>query len=323
MLRWNKTGITIVDGNQLNTPFDVVVDYANNLYVVNYGNSRVQKFLFGNFTGQIVAGNGTPGASAYELNHPSKLVIDSNENLYISDTVNHRIQLWKKGTNRGETVAGITGTFNIILVLLGTKNVFKYFIGSPGNAVYQLSSPYGITLNPTTNTLYVSDYNNHRIMSYAPGTVNGTLLLGGNGPGFSNTQLHYPVGLHYDSLTNSLIIANILAHNIVRYTFGSNNWTLVAGNSSGYSGSSSNLLLEPPDITLDPMGNLYVADRNNHRIQLFYNGQFNGITIAGITGVSSVNTTTLDWPWSVKLDSQLNLYVADAYNYRIQKFLRY
>ena len=185
-----------------------------------------------------------------------------------------------------------------------------------------MNAPYGFTLNPTTNTLYVSDYLNHRIMSYAPGTLNGTLLLGGNGSGFNNTQLRFPVGLHYDSLTNSLIIANILAHNIVRYTFGNNYWTLVAGNSSGYSGSNSNSLFEPPDMTLDPMGNLYIADRNNHRIQLFYNGQFNGTTIAGITGVSNDNATTLNWPWSVKLDRQLNLYVADAYNHRIQKFLR-
>ena len=129
VLRWNKTGITIVGGygngsNPLNTPFDVVLDYANNLYVVNYGSSRVQKFLFGSFTGQIVAGNGTHGASEYQLNRPSKLVIDSNENLYISDTLNHRIQLWKKGANSGETVAGITGTFNIIRVLLGTTKCF-------------------------------------------------------------------------------------------------------------------------------------------------------------------------------------------------------
>ena len=71
------------------------------------------------------------------------------------------------------------------------------------------------------------------------------------------------------------------------------------------------------------MGNLYVADRNNHRIQLFMNGQLEGITIAGITSTIGSNSTLLTVPWSVALDNQLNLYVADSANHRVQKFLRY
>ncbi|CAF4005724.1 unnamed protein product, partial [Rotaria sp. Silwood1] len=31
------------------------------------------------------------------------------------------------------------------------------------------------------------------------------------------------------------------------------------------------------------MGNMYVADRENQRMQLFMNGQTEGITIAGVT----------------------------------------
>jgi len=79
----------------------------------------------------------------------------------------------------------------------------------------------------------------------------------------------------------------------------------------------------PTEAIFDPMGNLYVADRNNNRIQFFYTGQLNGTTLAGITGVNGTNATTLAAPWSLRLDSQLNLYVADTCNHRIQKFLRY
>jgi hypothetical protein len=71
------------------------------------------------------------------------------------------------------------------------------------------------------------------------------------------------------------------------------------------------------------MGNVYVADRGNHRIQLFLTDQLVGTTIAGITGLHGPNSTMLDTPFSVALDSQLNLYVADTNNQRIQKFLRY
>jgi hypothetical protein len=71
------------------------------------------------------------------------------------------------------------------------------------------------------------------------------------------------------------------------------------------------------------MGNVYVADRNNHRIQFFSSGGINGTTIAGVTGVSGSSNANLNTPWAVRLDGQLNLYVADCDNNRIQKFLRY
>ena len=197
------------------------------------------------------------------------------------------------------------------------------FIGISGNVTNQLYIPYGIALHPTTSTLYISDYGNHRIMSYSSGADNGTLIFGSGELGFNNTQLYNPVGLHYDAFTNSLIIANHAANNVVRFVLGTNNWKLLAGSPIGLSGITSDRLNRPIDITLDSMGNLYVADRNSHRIQFFPNGQLNGTTIAGVTGVNGTNATTLERPWSVKLDSQLNIYVADANNHRIQKFLRY
>ena len=197
------------------------------------------------------------------------------------------------------------------------------FIDIAGNASNQLNSPYGIALHPTTSTLYISDYANHRIMSYPSGTFNGTLIFGSGVLGLNNTQLYYPVGLCYDLFSNSLIIANHMANNVVRFVLGANHWELLAGSPIGVPDITSDRLRQPVDMTLDPMGNLYVADRNNHRIQFFSNGQLNGTTIAGVTGVFAANATTLYWPWSVKLDSQLNLYVADTYNNRIQKFLRY
>ena len=200
---------------------------------------------------------------------------------------------------------------------------FEIFLGVFGNASHQLNKPHGIALHPTTNTLYISDYINDRIMSYPSGVNNGTLILGGRGPGSNNTQLYFPTGLHYDSFTNSLIIANHFSNNVVRFVLGANNWELLAGSVSGLSGTAPNRLLRPSDMTLDPMGNLYVADRNSQRIQFFSNGQLNGTTIAGVTNAAGANATTLNWPSSVKLDSQLNMYVADPSNNRIPQFLRY
>jgi DNA-binding beta-propeller fold protein YncE len=95
---------------------------------------------------------------------------------------------------------------------------------------------------------------------------------------------------------------------------GNENWTLLAEASNGTAGNTSTLLSYPAGVTFDPMGNMYVADANNHRIQFFIVGQSVGITIAGISGISGNNSTMLNIPQSVELDNQLNLYVADTLN---------
>lgn len=141
--------------------------------------------------------------------------------------------------------------------------------------------------------------------------------------GSSSNQLNNPVAIHYDSYSNSLFIANAGRHNVLRWMLGENHWTLVAGNVNGSLGLTDSSLNDPRDVTLDPMGNVYVADRWSHRIQLFLAGQSLVQTIIGMTATPGNSSTFLNGPTSIALDSQLNLYVADRFNHRIQKFLRY
>ena len=197
------------------------------------------------------------------------------------------------------------------------------FPGTQGNTTTQVDLPRGIAFDPNTNIFYVSDTNNNRIMSYTRNSTVGTLVAGGNGNGTSNIQLSSPRGLYYDSSTNSLVIANMAANNIVRWVIGASHWTLMAGSINGTPGSSSMTFNGPWDVTFDPMGNMYVADRFNDRVQFFQVGEKNGTTIAGVTNSPGTASTKFDEPISVVLDSQLNLYVADLWNDRIQKFSRY
>ena len=196
-------------------------------------------------------------------------------------------------------------------------------IGGGGSGSNQLSEPYGIELDKVTNTLYIADYGNHRIMAYAKNATNGTVVFGGQGAGRNKTQLRLPVGIYLDYISNSLIIANFWLSNVVRWTRSKHEWILMAGNINGVGGSTPSTLLQATDMVLDPMGNMYVADRNNHRIQFFMPGEYVGKTIAGVTGIFGINASLFNNPWCVKLDNQLNLYVADSSNHRIQKFLRY
>ena len=160
-------------------------------------------------------------------------------------------------------------------------------------------------------------------MGYRSGNTSGFVVAADNGPGLNNTQLNFPISVYFDSLSKSLLISNFANNQIVRWVVGQNHWDIVAGSITGETGNSSILLNGPIGLTLDPMGNLYVADLFNHRIQLFLNDELNATTIAGSTGQLGDNDTLLNLPYAVALDNQLNLYVADNQNHRVQQFLRY
>ena len=192
-----------------------------------------------------------------------------------------------------------------------------------GNGTNQFRYPYNIFRDKQSGTLYVSDNGNDRVMRFTEGNNTGVLVAGGNGPGNNTNQLNYPMAIYFESLSNSFIIANRYAHNIVRWRIGDSNWTLVAGNLNASSGNSPSSFSNPYGLAVDSMGNLYVADRSNTRVQFFLAGQIEGRTIAGITGVFGSNSTLLNQPYEIAFDNQLNLYVADSYGNRVQKFLRY
>ncbi|CAF1471938.1 unnamed protein product [Adineta ricciae] len=293
ILRWNASGITIAgitgrsgaNASQLNNPWGLALTYDRTLYVVDRFNHRIQRFSPNSTQATTVAGNGILSNTLNSLSYPTKIVLDSNDNLYIADGFNHRGLFWAKNSSSGVLIAGS---------------------GVAGSGLNQLNY-----------------YGNNRIMGYKPGNLTGFVVAGGNGQGSNYSQLNDPIAMDFDSVTNSFVIANFNRHNIVRWTLGANNWTLVAGDSNGLPGSTSTSLYLPTGLTLDPMGNLYVADLVNHRIQLFLNGEKNGTTIAGITGQAGNDSLSLNSPYTVVLDNQLNLYVADNQNHRIQKFMRY
>jgi len=89
--------------------------------------------------------------------------------------------------------------------------------------------------------------------------------------------------------------------------------TTVAGN--GSHGSTSNMLNSPNGIFVDTNFDLYVADYENNRIQLFRLGQINGTTVAGDTSANL--TISLYYPTNVILDGNKYLFITDSGNHRI------
>ena len=83
----------------------------------------------------------------------------------------------------------------------------------------------------------------------------------------------------------------------------------------GY-GNSDGKFNAPRAMAMDSSGNIYVADRLNHRIQKF---DSNGNFIAK-WGSFGTNNGQFKYPRGVAVDAQNNIYITDSDNYRVQKF---
>ena len=81
----------------------------------------------------------------------------------------------------------------------------------------------------------------------------------------------------------------------------------------------------PKGIAVSSSNNIYISDKNNHRIQVF---SVKGLALRDIWGKVDVNGEPLPGnadkefnnPWDIAVDSDDNIYVVDKSNNRIQKF---
>ncbi len=298
------TGVTVAGGNgqgsaanQLNNPLGVAVDAAGNLYVVDQPNHRIQKWAPGAIAGITVAGGNGYGPGANQLANPTGIFVDAAGNIYIADTYNNRIQKWAPGAVSGVTVAG------------GTVE---------GSAPNQLNLPTSVFVD-VTGDIFISDAANFRIQKWSPGASAGVTVAGGNGQGSAANQL-MPRGIFVDAVENIYVADGY--NRIQKWSPGALSGVTVAGGFGA--GSASNQLNSPTGVFLDARGNMFVADRFNNRIQKFIlfsstGSRARGTTVAGGNGYGPT-PNQLAIPNGVFVDAAGNVYIADTYNNRIQKW---
>jgi sugar lactone lactonase YvrE len=168
------------------------------------------------------------------------------------------------------------------------------------------------------------------IISTIAGTP-GVFGYAGDGGLATSAQLGAPAGICVDGSGN-IYFADAGKH-VIRKISTSGIITTIAGtgNTSGYAGdgglATSAKLYTPNDVCVDPQGNLFIADKDNHCIRKL---DVNGIitTVAGIggslnygfTGDGGVATSAkLNKPQSVSVDVSGNLFISDYGNNRIRK----
>ena len=305
-------------------PKGVATDGAGNLYIPDHNNDRIRKV---NSTGAIttIAGPGkfVSGGPAVEtrLAYPISVATDGAGNFYIADPVINRI-LKVDSTGTTTTIAG------------DETRGFGGDGGPAGDA--DIYNPRGVTVDSAGN-LYIADTSNHRIRRVdSEGVIttiagDGTRGFGGDGGPATQAQLRNPEDVAVDSAGN-LYIADTSNHRIRRVDSEGVITTIAGSGESGFDGDGGPAveawLGGPSGVAVDGTGNLYIADRLNHRVRKVDSA---GIitTIAGwgesvynfTTGGDGVPATqaTLGSPAGLAVDGAGNLYIADWGDHRVRK----
>jgi sugar lactone lactonase YvrE len=258
---------------QLSDPEAVAVDGAGNLYIADRFNYRVRKVdASGNIT--TVAGTGTAGyngdnipATTAQLTQPSGVAVDGVGNLYIADFAGQRIR--KVDTSGNITTLAGNGTAGYIDNVAATSG--------------ELSNPSSVALDSAGN-LYIADSYNCLIREVTAATGTITTVAGtttgagtsancgssGDGGAATGAELSSPYGVAVDS-AGDIYIADF-DNQRIRKVNGAGTINTVAGTGTAGSGgdggpATSAGFFAPDAVTVDPAGNLYIADEGNDRIR--------------------------------------------------------
>jgi hypothetical protein len=251
---------------RLSAPLRITFDSAGNLLIADSANNRIRKVTPAGII-STVAGNGTAGfsgdggaATAARLRTPSDVSVKPDGTMFIADRANNRV---RKVTPTG-TISTIAGT--------GTAG----YSGDDGAATAaRLSAPYSVTYDSSGN-IYIADYDNERLrMINSSGvitTIAGTGVATADGDGGDATQagLHKP---EYVQVTpdGDLIICEA-NNNDVRIIHDGTIDTIAGSREFGFVGDGNFPIFStwqrPSSTVLDQQGNLWIADRNNHRVRV-------------------------------------------------------
>lgn len=131
--------------DQLNGPARIFVDTNFDLYVADFYNHRIQRFVSGELNGSTVAGSGSPSVTI-TLSYPASVVLDADKYLFIVEYGNHRII--RSGPNGFQCVVGCNGT---------------------GPASDQMTNPAALGFD-SYGSMFVIDRGNHRVQKFTLST---------------------------------------------------------------------------------------------------------------------------------------------------------
>jgi sugar lactone lactonase YvrE len=317
-------------GAQMNEPMGAVaVDPSGNLIIPDSSNHAVRRVAASGGTITTIAGTGVAGysgdggqASSAQLNNPEGVAVDSAGNIFIADAGNNVVRRIDASSGVITTFAGIGGPLNC------------GYTGDNGPATSaKLCFPGGIAFDAGGN-LYIADTDSSAVRRVAVSTGiittvagNGTRGYSGDGGLATGAELNIPNTVAVDGAGN-LYIAD--SYNwVIRKVFTNGEIITVAGDHAvGYSGdggpATGASLNYPFGVTVDGVGNIYIADTYNSVVRFVdvSSGQIRTIVGNGTYGFAgdggAATAAEIAYPWGVTLDPSGRLFVTDLFNSRIR-----
>ncbi|VVB55053.1 NHL repeat protein [uncultured archaeon] len=262
--------------------------YNGRMYIVDYNNNRIKVY---NTNGDYVTTFGTedcggsPANGAFCQPHAVSIVTNTTTaRILAADNINNRVQHWT-------TLSTPTFVENVgINRPAGIASMQgKYFVASSSTdtiTTYNFST--GVTIN-----------------TFGSGIVDINC--------FGSPK---PAGMYVSG--TSLYLANRCDNTVeVFFTTGGAHLSTLGGY-----GTNQSHFIEPTDVYVDAQGLLYVADTENHRIQIFNATTLEYVYTLGTNfyGGGSDFSGLFKYPRGVAADESGNVWVSDTQNNRIQVF---
>lgn len=238
---------------------------------------------------EFVGAWGGKGSGPGQFNDPTGIAITEGE-VFVADARNGRIQVFDLDGN------------------------FKRQFGRPGKEPGELGRPMNLTVHG--GELYVPEYFNDRIQVFG---LDGTPKRIIGGPGSGPGEFSAPGGVAV-AANGDLFVADFYGQRVQHLK--PDGAFIRQWGTTGRTGHATGSFYYPTDVALDQTGDIYMADGYGNRIQVFaadgtFLRKWGGPLARGIYGPFNGWFTTVT---SLAFGPEGNLFAADFYNDRVQKF---
>lgn len=329
----NAVASSIGDGGPakaaiLNWPSGVAIDGNGNIYVAERRANRIRKIEAASGIISTITGNGSRGfggdggpANKAVISIPELIAVDAAGNLYFTDRGNYRIRCVDAQSGIINTVAG-NGEYG--------------YSGDGGPATAAgISAPFGVLVG-TNGNLFIADTENHviRRVNAESGIIetvagSGEKGFGGDGGPALKAQMNRPHNFAIDAAGNLFIGDS--QNQRIRFV-DKNSGIISTLYGSGEQGISKDGIPAKDaaffyfgSLLFDRQDNLIIAGWVDNRIRRIDRASGIISTMAG-TGEEGfagdggpATAAQIRSPYGMALDSQGNLYFAEAENHRIRR----
>ena len=178
-----------------------------------------------------------------------------------------------------------------------------------GNATNQLFYPQALSIDEDDQVIFIADSANNRIVQWKIGDTNGQVVVDTHGQGNALNQLIYPSDLLIDKATDSLIICDQRNDRILKWSrhLDITQEEIIVDN------------IECFRLAMDDQRYLYVSLPVEHEVRQYKVGD-KYRTVAGGHG-NGAEFNQLSFPTHLFVDRIQNIYVLDAGNNRVMKWI--